>query len=76
MELYTDWNYTVLSRVIYPNILQKYNFIHKSYFPDYVDRIFGIKSNIFDEFTYNALSIVESKNMIEINTKPVEIILK
>jgi hypothetical protein len=76
VELFTDWNVSVLSRVIYPNILQKYNFINKSSFPDYIDRVFGIKSNVFNEFTYSPLSIIESKNMIEINNKLVEIIVK
>lgn len=76
VELYTDINYTVLSRVIYPNILQKYNYITKSVFPDYIDRIFGVKSNIFDEFTYMAPSLIESKNMIDINNNHMKIIVK
>jgi hypothetical protein len=76
VELFTDWNLTVLCRIVYPNILFKYNFISKSFFPDYIDRIFGKKSNICDEFTYMAPSFVESRNMIEINNRPVEIMLK
>jgi hypothetical protein len=75
-ELNFDWNNIILTRMIYPNILIKYDKADNPVFPEYIDRIFGYKSNIFNEITYLAPSIIESKNMIEKNDIPVEIICK
>ena len=75
-ELNFDWNNIILTRMIYPNILIKYDTVDNPVFPEYIDRIFGYKSNIFNEITYLAQSIIESKNMIEMNDMPVEIICK
>ena len=75
-ELYKDKNLTVLCKIEYPNLIKSYSYTDNLNYPDYIDRLIGFKFNIFNEFIYVALSVIQSKNMIETNTNTVEIIKK
>jgi hypothetical protein len=72
-----DFNRVNLCKIVYPNnlFLYKpflYNFIGRSY----LGRIMCIKSNFMHEFVYGDMQIVQSKKMIEINNKKIQLIKK
>jgi len=65
-----------LAKIIYPNKLKIYTKFTSSNNDTIVNRVFNMKINNFQEFTYSPLLLTESKNLIEINNNKVEIIQK
>jgi len=65
-----------LAKIIYPNKLKIYTKFTSSDNDTIVNRVFNMKINNHQEFTYSPLLITESRNLVEINEKQVEIIQK
>mgnify|MGYP000318272563 CR=1 FL=1 len=65
-----------LAKIVYPNKLKIYT---KFVSPDndtIVNRVFNMKINNLQEFTYSPLLLTESRNLVDINNNQVEIIQK
>ncbi len=65
-----------LAKIIYPDKLKIYTNYNSTDNENIVDRVFNMKINTLNEFSYSSLVITESRNLVEINTNQMEIIQK
>jgi RNAse (barnase) inhibitor barstar len=75
LEQFENYNIIHLAKIIYPNKIKVYTDISiNNVF--YLDKLISIKLNLDGTFTYNSLSITQSRKMIPPHDKTIEIIKK
>lgn len=76
IEESSDYQKVHLAKIIYPNNLKIYTDISINHYNLSFSKIIGCMINKNNEFIYNNLKIYETRNLLEINDKKVEIIKK